>query len=632
MQDSNENLNLKDKECQQSDQLKTGATSAGSLKDNQIDNVEGFDPFRRSVQTIRSPTSRSVSLDRSDFIGRNKEAPRGDLLSTNIDRGLEPKKREGHNELAGKKSIAEEAEEAEKVEDQNLADMEAIIKKMYDATLIQRNVAKDIKTGIADLEKKLSEVQANRQIWKLARRQIEGKCVQTETETVTQGVTIMPTAEKETQTGPPKEVTQHSEEVPKETEASTAKRPGKNTVKNNRRQLFSEVVDITSDETIATVMTPGKRPRSGESEEDSFTLGRADKRRPDTRGRASPNNTPITKDKEGEKNKNNNNQEGEKGESSQEWTEVQHRKVVRKKDHGKGKGTTQPQTQKEPSNTNRAKPIEKKEAIMLTAKEGETYASILKRMKEAVNPKDSGAEVETIRRTKKDELLVVLRKGDKSEQLIQKLKEAVGNQAEVVSATGRPQRTAATDANAKANSPPDVKLEVKDLDETITAEEVRKAIQEKIGEELSDEENPKLLKGFGGLQTAIFRLSREKARKLNLQQGERIKIGWVNCRIRERVEVKRCFKCQGYGHLARTCSGPERKNNCWKCGGENHRAKDCKEKPSCMICKGNGAKDAQHTTGSSKCPAYVEALLKERRRKNPWIHREKKKARPPTRK
>ena len=43
----------------------------------------------------------------------------------------------------------------------------------------------------------------------------------------------------------------------------------------------------------------------------------------------------------------------------------------------------------------------------------------------------------------------------------------------------------------------------------------------------------------------------------------KLRLSWVNCRIRENVEVARCFRCHGYGHLSRGCTLPGRKDELW---------------------------------------------------------------------
>ena len=50
----------------------------------------------------------------------------------------------------------------------------------------------------------------------------------------------------------------------------------------------------------------------------------------------------------------------------------------------------------------------------------------------------------------------------------------------------------------------------------------------------------------------------------------RVQIGWVNCRIRERVTVQRCFKCLGYDYPKAKCGGPDSSNNFLHCVESGH--------------------------------------------------------------
>ena len=51
------------------------------------------------------------------------------------------------------------------------------------------------------------------------------------------------------------------------------------------------------------------------------------------------------------------------------------------------------------------------DAVRVSAKDGESYTEILKAMKARVNPQDSGAEVLSIQRTRKEEILWSLKRG-----------------------------------------------------------------------------------------------------------------------------------------------------------------------------------------------------------------------------
>ena len=98
------------------------------------------------------------------------------------------------------------------------------------------------------------------------------------------------------------------------------------------------------------------------------------------------------------------------------------------------------------------------DAIRVSAKDGEPYAEILKAMKARVNPQNLGAEVLSIRRTRKEEILFILKKGRDVSAFEKALDQAVGQRAEVKSLVSKRS------------------LEVRDLDETITREEVVAAL------------------------------------------------------------------------------------------------------------------------------------------------------------
>ena len=69
------------------------------------------------------------------------------------------------------------------------------------------------------------------------------------------------------------------------------------------------------------------------------------------------------------------------------------------------------------------------DAIRVSAKDGETYADILKAMNAKVNPQNAGAEVLSIRRTRREEILLVLKKGYDVSTFEKALDQPVGEKA-----------------------------------------------------------------------------------------------------------------------------------------------------------------------------------------------------------
>lgn len=94
----------------------------------------------------------------------------------------------------------------------------------------------------------------------------------------------------------------------------------------------------------------------------------------------------------------------------------------------------------------------------------------------------------------------------------------------------------------------------------------------------------------------------------------RICIDFNRYRIVEFLQIIRCFKCQGYGHLSSRCQGEQK---CSKCAGD-HRLSDCTvETESCVNCQKEEDVDTDtgHRADSSDCPtfkAYRDGLMARR--------------------
>ena len=127
------------------------------------------------------------------------------------------------------------------------------------------------------------------------------------------------------------------------------------------------------------------------------------------------------------------------------------------------------------------------DAIRVSVKDGESYVEILKVTK--------GAEVLSIRRTRREEILLILKKGGDVSAFEKALDQVVGDKANVKALVSK--RT----------------LEVRNLDETVTREEVVAALCIALGKpDLGDQ--CRLYKRFGGVQSAVVRLTEADARSL----------------------------------------------------------------------------------------------------------------------
>lgn len=228
------------------------------------------------------------------------------------------------------------------------------------------------------------------------------------------------------------------------------------------------------------------------------------------------------------------------------------------------------------------------DALVLKAKEGSTYADILRSMKADPELQDLGTNVSKIRKSAAGNLVLVLRSNEheKTDQLRLAVAEKLASKAEVVQ---KIEQTA---------------VELRDLDELTDATEVLEAVKSLLGDspEIGESVVRSLRKAYGGTQTAVVVLPTDQAKRL-LDKGS-VKVGWVVSRIRAKITPPRCFRCLGLGHTARSCTGPDRSKACFRCGQEGHMGKTCSAEPKCLLCTENGG----HATGSYGCPVFQRAV------------------------
>lgn len=88
----------------------------------------------------------------------------------------------------------------------------------------------------------------------------------------------------------------------------------------------------------------------------------------------------------------------------------------------------------------------------------------------------------------------------------------------------------------------------------------------------------------------------------------RIYLQWSSYRVKEYTNIIRCFKCHGYGHLAKVCKNAATQL-CETCGGEGHLRSECTSKESlCINCKRGKRKETNHAVRNPRCPEYLRQL------------------------
>ncbi|XP_063993408.1 uncharacterized protein LOC135171048 [Diachasmimorpha longicaudata] len=281
------------------------------------------------------------------------------------------------------------------------------------------------------------------------------------------------------------------------------------------------------------------------------------------------------------------------------WTTVTGKKKRKEKRQQTGKLSPKQLSDKKKGDRKKRKTPSKRavrpDALIVRPNDKTKYADILRRVKKDVSSEDAIGCVDKIRRTATGDMLIILSK--KTTDGAPKLRAAI---AEVLK-----------DEAAVSSKGPQEDLEIKDLDDITTKDDVIAALQAVAGAdyEIKADVVKSLRRAYGGTQTASVRLEAATAEKILGEHGK-IKIGWVNCRVR-RVECPlKCFKCWQYGHLAIRCkSTVDRSKLCVKCAEERHKVKDCNNEPRCALCtEKDDSKNCAHVAGSSRCPTYREAL------------------------
>lgn len=230
-------------------------------------------------------------------------------------------------------------------------------------------------------------------------------------------------------------------------------------------------------------------------------------------------------------------------------------------------------------NTDSIRPTSQKkkeqEAVLVKMK-GTSYAELLKKLKETVNPEEIGVDLNGVKQTRNGDMLLIVKNGaKKAEDLKNMIKEKLPT------------------ANTSHVTSKKV-IHIKGLDGITNTEEVRDAISRLLATEEENIEIRALRPAYGGRQNVTAILKSEDADKCI--QMRNIKIGWTNCRIIERKPETKCHRCWTAGHLKTECTGPDRTKLCLKCAKPGHKAADCKNTAYCVHCNQQG-----HQSSSQKC-------------------------------
>ena len=238
--------------------------------------------------------------------------------------------------------------------------------------------------------------------------------------------------------------------------------------------------------------------------------------------------------------------------------------------------------------------------MLIKPAEGKSYAEVLGGIRAKLKPEETETSIRSIRRTRNGEVLLEL-----------------GKETKNAKAFGEALQGHLGDMGTMWNLTPKVTLEFLDLDSVTiyTKGDVEEALKRDLGEKAGDAKMSVTKPNRREQILAIVELNEEEANKL--LETPRIKVGWINSRVRRRARIDRCYKCMGYGHQARECKGPDCSSLCYKCGLAGHRASVCTAEPLCMLCKRGISKpenlSLNHIPGTEACYVFRQALDKAKR-------------------
>jgi len=186
--------------------------------------------------------------------------------------------------------------------------------------------------------------------------------------------------------------------------------------------------------------------------------------------------------------------------------------------------------------------------------------------------------------------MVLNRKSSETENLEAAIKSSIGNEASC---------TRLSDTAT---------VEMRDADEEVSNEEIIKALEAHTKGQGTTRIISKRMINRG---TQIITAS-VPTTAISMLLKTRLRIGFVNCRVKRMIDIQKYFRYQGFGHTRLTCTYDERSNLCWKCGEKGHKNPDYDRDAQCFLCKGK--KSCDHRLGSYKFHVYISAMEAEKQR------------------
>lgn len=111
-------------------------------------------------------------------------------------------------------------------------------------------------------------------------------------------------------------------------------------------------------------------------------------------------------------------------------------------------------------------------------------------------------------------------------------------------------------------------------------------------------------------------------RKLIKANGDRMLFGLSSCRVYDQFHIKRCNKCQQFGHYIKYCTASN--FTCASCSG-SHDTRSCKNVVKrCVNCQSDSvsSEECKHAADSLECPTLLKAKSKAKENLNLLLNKQ----------